>query len=191
MYSIALLKRLKRDQDGVTALEVAFTFPVVLTTFMAVIEFGFVMFVSTLMEASLREASRYGITGYEHAGTSRIEYIHRRVSEVTLGLVDMDEAKLDVKVYPSFGQIGEGEEFVDGNGNGSYDVGETFTDTNGNGSYDSDLGEDGAGGAGDVVLYKLSYDWEIVTPLAGPLLADDGTVTLVSSMAVRNEPWED
>ncbi len=42
--------------------------------------------------------------------------------------------------YDALGnELDEGETFVDGNGNGSYDIGETFSDSNGNGLYDDPL----------------------------------------------------
>ena len=93
-------------------------------------------------------------------------------------------------VYPGFGQIGQGEDFVDGNGNGTYDAGETFTDANANGVWDPDIGVAGPGNAGEVVLYKLQYDWPLLTPLMGSLLSPEGTIPIVASIAVRNEPWD-
>ncbi len=102
----------------------------------------------------------------------------------------MDKAKIEVRIYPTFGDVGRGEAFVDGNGNGQYDAGETFTDENGNGVHDSDVGAAGAGDAGAIVAYRMEYAWPLLTPLANHLIGKDGAFTLQSSIAVKNEPYD-
>ena len=142
------------------------------------------------MESALRDAARFGITGQEPEGGTRLEQIIAIVEKRTIGLVDMTDAKVEVKIYPTFGDVGRGEDFVDGNGNGAYDAGETFTDENGNGAHDSDVGEDGAGDAGAIVAYRMEYAWPLRTPMAGQLIGEDGKFVLRSAVAVRNEPYD-
>jgi hypothetical protein len=148
------------------------------------------MFTTTLMEGALREASRYGITGQESDPGARLARIIEIIEEHTIGLVDISAADVEVVVYPGFDKIGAGEEFVDGNGNGVYDLGETFTDENDNGVYDDDIGVPGPGDAGAVVLYRIRYDWPLLTPVFSKMLGDAVSVPLSASIAVRNEPWE-
>jgi len=106
-------------------------------------------------------------------------------------LVDLDNANVEVLVYPDFGSVGTGEDFVDGNGNGAYDAGETYTDGNGNGQWDADIGAAGAGNAGDVVVYRIQYNWPLLTPMGAAIIGDaNGTIPLRASVAVRNEPWD-
>jgi len=183
-----IVVRLADARGGATAVEFAFTFPLIAMLVVAVIEFGMIMFVGVLLESGLRDASRYGITGYQEPGVGRLERITQIVGEHTLGLVDMAAADFQVLVYPGFGDIG-GEEFVDSNGNGTYDTGETFTDKNGNGVWDSDIGVAGPGDTGDVVVYRIRYDWPLLTPLAMPFIGTDGTFPIRAAVAVRNEPW--
>jgi hypothetical protein len=171
-------------------MEFAFAAPVVVLMIIGTIEFGMIMFVSTLMESALRDAARFGITGEEPTGGTRLGRIIRIVEQRTIGLVDMSDAKIEVRVYPTFGDVGRGESFVDGNGNGTYDPGETFTDENGNGAHDSDVGEAGAGEAGAIVAYKMEYAWPLRTPFAADLIGQDGKFVLKSAIAVRNEPYD-
>jgi Flp pilus assembly protein TadG len=182
-----------RDQDGSPAMEFAFAAPLFFLMVMATIEFGLVMFVTVLMESSLRDASRYGVTGQLPNGAStmaeREEHIRQMIADRTLSLVNMDDAVVDIFSYPTFDDIGQGEDFVDGNGNGTYDSGETFKDCNGNGTRDDDRGEEGPGGSGSVVLYRMTYDWPLLTPLVGPIIGSDGKFPLRATLAVRNEPW--
>ena len=178
------------DERGIVAPEFAIISPLLIIMIIGIFELGTIMLVNSLMEGAMRDASRYGITGREEEGVTREDYIRQMVDEKTLGFVDMDNVSLETLVYPDFGSIGDGETYVDGNGNGDYDEGETFTDTNDNGIWDSDIGEVGAGGADDVVLYRVRYDWEIMTPFFSNLLGSDGAFALQASIAVRNEPWE-
>jgi len=143
------------------------------------------------MEGGLRDASRYGITGATVTGATRMEQITSIVADRTIGLVDLNTANVKVLVYPNFGSVGAGEDFVDGNGNGQYDAGETYTDGNANGQWDSDVGVAGAGDAGDIVVYRIEYNWPLLTPMGAALIGDaNGTIPLRASVAVRNEPWD-
>jgi len=175
---------------GSTVVEFAFIAPLIAMMLVAIIEFGMAMFGSILMESGLRDASRFGITGREDVGATRLESIVQIISERTIGLIDMNAATVDVLVYPSFSVVGSGENFIDGNANGTYDAGETFTDGNGNGAWDSDIGVAGAGGSGDIVLYRISYEWPLLTPFASTFIGQNGTFRLRASIAVRNEPWQ-
>ena len=184
------VSRFLSDRCGGSAVEFAFVAPVLFLMTVAAIEFGLVMLTATLMESSLREAARYGITGSEPDEAARLARIMEIIDSRTLGLMDIDEAEVDVLVYPGFGDIGRGEDFIDANGNGAYDSGETFSDENGNGTWDDDVGTPGVGGSGDIVVYRLRFDWTVWTPLAATFMGQDGVIELGASIVVRNEPWE-
>tara|TARA_R110000868_G_scaffold266660_1_gene525980 strand:+ start:19981 stop:20679 length:699 start_codon:yes stop_codon:yes gene_type:complete len=187
----SIWRRLRQCRRGVTAIEFAVVAPAVFLTVAGVIELALVMFVSTLSEGGLREASRFSITGFIPPGMTREERILQILGEHTIGLVDMDEATVEYKVYPSFDDIGKPEPFTDNApANGSYDAGEAFQDINGNGQWDSDMGAAGLGGPGDIVLYTIEFDWELMTPLVSPFVGTNGKLTMKSSVAVKNEPFD-
>ena len=94
---------------------------------------------------------------------------------------------METLVYENFADVGQPEPFTDENGNGVWDNDEPFTDVNGNGTWDPDMGAAGLGGPGDVVIYRMSYDWSIMIPLFRPFFGDE--ITLQSNIAVRNEPF--
>ena len=179
-----------RDESGSPSVEFAFAAMPLVLMVVGTMEFGMIMFTSTLMESGLRDAARFGITGQEPEAQTRLERILDIIANRTLGLIDMTAAQVEVMVYPGYGDIGRGEAFVDGNANGKYDPGETFTDENGNGQWDADVGAPGAGGAGDIVVYRMNYDWPLLTPLLGHVIGVDGHFSLKAAVAVRNEPWE-
>lgn len=190
---LKLMRRLigvRRNEDGSPSVEFVFAAPVLILMAMGTIEFGMIMFVTVLMESSLRDAARYGITGQEPEPDARLAAIVDIIERRTLGLVDMDKATVEILSYPAFGDVDRGEDYIDGNSNGKFDPGETYTDENGNGQWDKDVGSDGAGESGEVVVYRLEYDWPLTTLFLGDLIGDDGHFPIKASIAVRNEPWE-
>lgn len=187
MPAPAPLRRLAACARGATAVEFALVLPVLLLATVGTIEMAIVLFIGSSMEAAVIEASRFGITGGEDAALTREERVLDIVAERTYGLLDMTKVELDTLVYDSFEDIGKPEPFVDGNGNGVRDAGEAFTDINGNAQWDADMGAAGLGGPDAIVVYRLSYDWGVVTPMIRGIVGE--SVRNVSSIAVRNEPY--
>ncbi len=175
------------DQNGAAMVEFAFVAPLFIGLLCAIMEFSGIMFVQAILEGSAREASRYGLTGFTSGGVSREDQILSIVEDNTYGIIDMDELQIDTLVYQNFGDIGQPEPFTDENGNAVWDNDEPYTDINGNGTWDPDMGAAGLGGPGTVVVYRMSYDWNIMIPLFYPIFGN--SIRLQSNIAVRNEPF--
>ena len=173
--------------DGAAMVEFAMVAPLFIGVICAIMEFSGIMFVHTILEGSAREASRYGLTGFTSGGVSREDQIIAIVQNHTYGIIDMGELQMETLVYENFADVGQPEPFTDENDNGVWNAGEPYTDVNGNGTWDPDMGAAGLGGPGDVVVYRMSYDWEIMIPLFRPFFGD--AITLRSNIAVRNEPY--
>lgn len=180
------MRRLDHDDRGVAALEFGLVAPVLILLIMGTIELSIALFLGISLEQGVLEASRYSITGSTTGGVSREARVLQILQQYTFGLVTLSSSNLTTLVYPSFDDVGEPEPFTDSNGNGSYDAGEPFTDVNGNGQWDSDMGAAGLGGPGDIVVYRVNYDWGFVTRYLEDLIGD---ITLTGSIAVRNEPY--
>jgi Flp pilus assembly protein TadG len=156
------------DDSGSGLVDFALVFPVFLTFLVGVMEVAMLLFASALLEAGVREGSRFGVTGYTPEGVDRLAAIMDVIQEHTTGLIDINDATVDIKVYPSFDQVGE-------------------TDADGN-----DIGTPGPGGPGDIVLYEINYEWETITGLLTPFLGgDEGKIPLRVAIVVRNEPFND
>ena len=184
-----LFKRFIRSTRGVTAMEFAVGAPIAIFAVVGLIEMSMLIFVNTLVEGGLREASRFGITGAVPSGKTREEAIKDVLAQNTIGLIDLDAATITEKTYSSFSEIGQPEPFVDSNSNDTCDAGESYTDINGNDTWDTDMGAEGVGGPGDVVLYTISFEWNLITPLMNHVFGSGGKVPMTASVAVRNEPW--
>lgn len=175
-----------KDERGSAMVEFGFVAPVLLAIIFGIIEFSGITFAQTLLEGGASQASRFGILGSTPDGSSREAKIRDIIEENAFGIIDADEVRLEALAYDSFAAIGQAEPFEDANGNGSFDVGEVFQDINGNGGHDDDQGRAGAGNADQVVLYLLTYDWDIMVPIFRPFFGDQ--FVLQATTAVRNEP---
>ena len=186
---MATMKRLRRNRKGSAVTEFAIAAPVVIMATVGIIEFSMILFVSSLLEGGLREASRFGLTGFQPNGLTREERILKIVEDHTHGLVDGTAVNLSTLVYPSFDSIGQPEPFTDENSNGTFDAGEPYMDVNGNNQWDPDMGAAGLGGPEDIVLYTIEYDWPLMTGMLNSFVGNDGKIGLRASVGVRNEPY--
>lgn len=183
-------RRLATSEDGTPAIEFAFVAPLLILLLLGIVEVAMVVAGNILLEGAVRQASRYGITGYVPAGTTRVAYIQQVVSKNSAGLINVNNVAIDYKVYSSFGNVHQPEPFVDQNGNTVHDTGEPFTDINGNAQWDVDMGVAGLGGPGDIVAYTISYSWPVVSAILKPLLGgNDQLLKLKAQVVVRNEPY--
>jgi len=182
--------RLGRDIRGITAVEFALIAPVFLLFVLGIIEFGLVQYASATLEGATMQSARMGKTGYTDDGISREDYIISVVEDRASGLLDPALLSIDTQTYGQFDHIHEPEPITnDVNGNGIYDAGDAYEDINGNAQWDADMGAAGLGGAGDIVVYTVTYEWPLMTPLISSVIGQD-SIPLSSSVVVRNEPWE-
>ena len=188
-------------------IEFAIAFPVFILMMIGVVEIAILMFVQVTVEGGLREASRYGITGQQPTGgISREQEIVNIVKKHAQGLVEIDASDVEMLTYQDFSSIGQPEPYDDADDlDGPAfkpENDDVFTpalhDRNGNNQWDADQGNNsqGAGGSGQVVLYRVTFDWDWLTPLPGMFEAltqakstIPETISMEASIAVRNEPW--
>lgn len=181
------LGRVWGARDGGAAIEFAFALPVCAAMMLAVIELATVLFAGMALEAGVREAARYGVTGRDAA--AREGTIRAIVDRHSFGLFSPADLAIDTRVYDRFDHIGQPEPYDDSlPRNGRYDLDEHFTDMNGNGVWDPLLGRPGAGASGEIVVYTARIRWQWLTGFFAPL-AGDG-VDLRASLVVRNEPFD-
>ncbi len=183
-------RRVIKARDGAAATEFALVAPILVLTLVGVIEVGAAMFVGALMEGAVREGARYGITG--QGGPGRLQAIRDIIEDTTVGMVDISVADITTMTYDSFEDIGAGEPFTDDNpANGVWDVGEAYADVNGNGEWDDDQGKEGVGDPGEIVLYEITYGAPLLTGMITSHFGYGGIINLKSTIAVRNEPYND
>lgn len=181
--------RLAADRRGSAIVDFALLAPALVLLLVGIVEAAFLFLTQFLLQTAVGDAARSGVVGSELGAASREAAVRAAAERVGGSLLQPERLHLDTLVYPRFDDIGRPEPFVDVNGNGAHDPGEPFTDVNENGRWDEDMGRPGLGGPNDVVLYRVRYDWEPMTPLLRAILPDGGRLELRAAYAVRNEPY--
>ncbi|PZQ17829.1 MAG: hypothetical protein DI565_03595 [Ancylobacter novellus] len=181
-------KRFAHDDDGSTIIEFAFIAPVLMLLMMGVVELGLVMGGQAVLDNASFIASRTGKTGYADGDKSQAKTIAAAVQAAASSYLDPSKITITSVAYSDYDSIGP-EPFTDTNKNGVWDAGEPYTDVNKNGSYDANPGTKGYGGAGQIVVYTVSYDWQLQTPLIKHFLGSNGVVPLKTRIVVKNEPY--
>lgn len=185
---LQFLDRFRRCEQGVTAVEFAIVVPVLLLMLFGIIEFSLMMFASNMLESATAVSSRLGKTGYSESGMSRAQTILQSVASHAGGVIHSDRLRVTSTYYAQFDQIGDAEPWTDTNRNSLADAGE-YSDVNGNGQYDADMGLAGYGDANDIVVYTVSYPWNIMTPIMRELIGTNGIYTITTHAVVKNEPY--
>lgn len=165
-----LLSQIKKSDTGAAALEFALVVPIFLYLLFGILEFGLVMHVSSLVENAVHEGARYGITGETYGdlnpdGLSREQFLEKYiVKRVGRWIYDPSDLTITTTVVGNIVDLGTGGAQPDKN--------------------------NGYGGGGQAVTYKVLYKWHILTPLVGPLIGDeDGIYPIRATVTVKNEDF--
>ena len=168
--------------------------PPLILLIIGMFEVAVAMFVSTSVENGLREASRYGITGDTPATGTRQDQILAIIDANTFGMLDPATTTITFMKYASFQDVGQPEPFVDTPApsplhNGQYDAGETTPTSTATGNGTPTAASPASANSGEVVRYKVDYEWHLMTPLLADMLGDNGVFHMSASVVVRNEPY--
>lgn len=185
----ALVRRLSRDTGGATLVEFAFAAPIFLVVLMAAMEFGYLLFMQSVLEGALTKAAR-DLT-LESAST---ESVRAALDEEIGDMIRLTRKGVDVAVrreaVSRYSQIRtRAEPLADSNGNGRCDAGETFEDVNHNGQFDAQAVRSEWGGADDVVVYTVTLRFGRLFPVADFIGMSDET-SLTSTKMLRIQPFE-
>lgn len=164
-----------RSKQGGTAVEfsliaVPFVFLIVGT-----IEMALMFTAQSVLQESTFTASRLIRTGQLQLGLAGDpeQAFRDSVCDFSALLIPCNQIQFQVKTLPSFADAQDEEPEYDADGN--------LIDT----GFD-------AGGANDVVLIRVSYNYPIRTPLMQPVLGNvtGGKRALMSTLVMRTEPYE-
>jgi Flp pilus assembly pilin Flp len=180
---------LSRHTEGSTAIEFAIIAPALFLIMIGTVEMGLVLFTNAVLEGATAVASRVGKTGFTTGGQTREQYIRSTVLRLSGGYLTPSRLTVSTLSYRDFSNVGQPEPCIT-NTPCPGTPGVNFIDVNGNAAWDRDMGNNSAGGAGDVVLYRVSYPWALFTPLLRNIIGDSGgNITLTAVSTVRNEEF--
>lgn len=159
--SLRSLKR--RTQKGATAVEMALIAPIFFMLMIGTIEGALILTAQQLMEHATFNTSRLAKTGFTASGQTQAQTVTQILNQElqSLGLlIDTDQVTMTSTAYTTFNMIG----------------------TPGQGT-------SGLGTPEQIVVYTVSYPWELFTPLMSSVMGTEGVLTLTSRIVVRNEPY--
>lgn len=166
-----MIRRLLKNSKGSTIIEFAICCPVLFLIVFGTLEFAMIMHISSIVEHSVHEGARLGITGSQYAdlsgssNMSREEFIKYEI-EKKMGrwLYEPEDLTIKTRVLASIKGVS---------------LSGTENDTSGS-PY----------GKGDqTVVYEVTYKWHILTPFLRETLGtdEDGTFHIKSTVAAKNE----
>lgn len=162
------LRHLSSDTRGSAAVETAMLMIPFLTIMFAMLETGYMYLVAVMIEGATAESARQIRTGVVQGSGSPIGAFRQILCDNMYGVVSCDDLQVDVRSFAQFG--GSGGPAMGGAGANAF----------------------APGNAGDIVVVRVAYKVEFVTPFLADILAaggGDGSRLLISSSAFRNEPF--
>ncbi len=176
-------RMLRHDRRGVTTIEFALVAPVFLMVIIGCLDLGQMVYAKGVLDGAVEKAARD--SSLETGDTSLADGKVRSTITKVLPKATVSSTR---KSYFDFTNANKGEALDDKNGDGECSTGESYTDRNGNSRWDEDLGEDGNGGANDVIVYtvRVAYDPVFAVPLV-PI--NWSRREIVSTAVKRNQPF--
>lgn len=168
----ARLRRFRREEKGVTAVEFALLAAPFFLMLFAILETCITFFANANMDSVVAQAGRMVRTGQaQMQGWGEADFVTYVCDRMTLISDCESNLNVDVQTFPSFNSVVFAP-LIDGDGN----------------VIEHHRFEPGT--AGDIVLVRAYYVWNVVSPTAIGLsnVSGDGRL-LVSSVAFRNEPF--
>lgn len=166
------LRRFARACGGNAAIEFAIVGPPFLLLLIGIFETAAITFVTAHIESSVQDSGRQIRTGAVQASADPLATFENLLCDQLEPIVTCDERLIiDVRPLPGFDVAGS-PPFFDANGNPQNNV------------FDP-------GAAGDVILVRVAYNWQISTPLLGAVFGEAGSTRKILSgaAAFRNEPF--
>lgn len=186
------VRRLGADEQAVTAVEFGLlAVPLCLLLFVF-LDLGYQIYVRAVLQGALNDAARTASVENPDFGTS-VGTVEQRVQGAIKSqvgtLVKNGKYEIETSSYYRFSQVGRPERLItDKNSNGQYDPGDCWQDTNPNDTFDMSAGQQGLGGADDIVFYNVLLTAPRLFPLVSMLGAPEN-YSIRARAAIRTQPY--
>ena len=184
--AIIWTKSLLRDERGVSIIEFALIAPVLLLMLMGLLDLGFNMYTTEMLQGAIQNAARRSTIEGASGNDAQLDGI---VTTAVRAVAPSATLTFNRRAYSSFTQAGRPEDYTDVDKDGTCNNGEPFEDANGNGAWDLDPGKAGFGGARDAVLYTVTVDYQRPFPITGFIPGQTKNFTLSAATVLRNQPY--
>lgn len=191
------LRFLGQCEEGTSVTEFGLIAPALIAMLMGTFDAGHAYYVRSVLNGALQEAGRDSSLENANA-TSQQLIIDAKVREIMQTIAPNALVTPKRRYYKTFSEAAaaEAEQWTDtdpdGPGpevpNGKCDNGEAYVDENSNDVWDADGGNDGQGGAKDVVILQVEVKYDRLFPVH-QLLGFDDEVVIVSDTILANQPY--
>lgn len=184
MNANASILRLLKNKKGATMVEFAFVAPVFFTILLGLTDFGYRMYMKSIVEGTVYQAARLATVG-DKTPTQIDDFVKKQLTLFsTNGTVTITKTN-----YYEFSDIGKPEKLTtDLNSNGSWDTGDCYEDLNNDSKWNAVSGRSGLGGSDDIVYYKVDFSYPRIVPMGG-FLGWSSTETASTMTIMRNQPY--
>ena len=170
-------------RDAVSAIEFTLIAPVFLMLVMGIFDIGQMGYGVAVLNGAVQKAARD--SSLETTNTETADNLVKSQVQAIFPGATYHSVRTS---YYDFVDIGRPERWNDANNNGQCDAHESYVDENGNGQWDRDIGQDGNGGASDVVVYKFTVTYSPVFKI--PFMPEKWEQRSLTSTAIRkNQPF--
>lgn len=167
-------KALSSDRRGSVLVEFSFVAIPFFMFLFGILEAGLVFFGNSMLDKATADAARLVRTGQAQAQNMTATQFHDYICTQISPLLSCGaNLQVDVEAFNSFGNVNIPNP-IDAQGN-----------------LNSNLNNYVVGGAGDIVLVRTFYTWNIITPLLRPFFSNlsSGQRLMTSASTFRNEPF--
>jgi Flp pilus assembly pilin Flp len=191
MMIMSKIRYLLKDQNGTSVMEFGLIAPVAVMMMFGTMDVGYTYYVRSVLDGAMQNVARD--SSLEGATTSAQQAaMNKRIEDTVRAISRSAEVKPQRRYYKTFSDAAaaKAEEFTDTatNLDGLCNNGEPYIDANRNGEFDEDGGDEGQGGAQDVVVIKYRVRFARLFPM-GALIGLPNNVTIYSNSILANQPY--
>ena len=184
-------RQVLQNQDGTSVMEFGLIAPVAVLMMFGTMDVGHTYYVRSVLDGAMQNVARD--SSLEGATTAAQQIaMNKRIEDVVHSVSPSAEVTPRRRYYKTFSQAAaaHAEEFTDtaANLDGLCNNNEPFIDVNNNGEFDEDGGDEGQGGADDVVVIKYRVRFDRLFPMAA-LIGLPNEVTIYSNSILANQPY--
>ena len=183
------IRKIIQDQGGTSVTEFGLIAPTVMIMMLGALDLGHSFYVNTIINGSMQDLARdSSLEGSSQFAQQRI--MDEKITEAVKNVSPNATVTVTRRYYKTFTRAAaaKAEDWTDDNANGVCDNNEPYVDQNVNSVWDADGGDDGQGGARDVVIMKINVTYPRMFPMAG-LLGWKETVDYTSDSILANQPY--
>jgi hypothetical protein len=185
------IKHLLPDQNGTSVMEFGLIAPVAVMMMLGTMDVGYTYYVRSVLDGAMQNVARD--SSLEGATTSAQQaVVDKRIIDTVHTISPSAELIPSRRYYKTFSAAAaaKAEEIIETPKNFLCEVanGESYIDANNNGTFDRDGGDQGQGGAQDVVIIRYRVSFPRLFPM-GALIGLPDKVVINSNSILANQPY--